>query len=73
MIGVEATQRLLARPVLLVAPGGEPSDAASLWSDAPADLSAAIASGVAAPGERRKITAKVESDGEVSEKSLEAG
>ena len=60
MIRVEATQRLLARPVLLVAPGGEPADAAPLWSDAPADRSAIIASGVAAPGERRKITAKVE-------------
>jgi hypothetical protein len=33
MIGVEATRRLLARPVLLVAPGGEPPDTATVRSD----------------------------------------
>jgi hypothetical protein len=36
-------------PVLLAAPGGEPSDAAPLWSDAPADRSATIASGIGEP------------------------
>jgi hypothetical protein len=46
MIGVEATQRLLARPVLLVAPGREPSDAAALRSHAGQDRAAAGSHGV---------------------------
>ena len=50
MIGVEATQRLLARPVLLVAPGGDSSDKPVVWRYAGQHHCATLASGV---GERR--------------------
>ena len=38
-----------ARSVLLIAPGGESSDMAALWSDATADRCATIASGIGEP------------------------
>lgn len=38
-----------ACPLLLAAPGGEPSDVATVWSDATADRSATIASGIGEP------------------------
>ena len=57
----------------MAAAGRGSSYVAALPGYGTAGRAATDASGVAAPGENREITATAESDGEVSEKSLETG
>jgi hypothetical protein len=73
MIGVEATRRLLAPPVLLVAPGGEPPGAAAVLGHVAANRGATAARGITetAQEEEKSINMDIR-DRAVSEKSVRA-
>lgn len=73
MIGVEATRRLLARPVLLVAPGGEPPGAAAVLGHVAANRGATAARGITetAQEEEKSINMDIR-DRAVSEESVRA-
>jgi hypothetical protein len=73
MIGVEATRRLLARPVLLGAPGGEPLYAAVVRGHVAANRGASAARGITetAQQEEKSINKDIR-DRAVSEKSVRA-
>ena len=73
MTAVKATRRWLARPVLLVAPGGEPLDAAVVRSHVAANHGAAAFRGITetAQQEEKSINKDIR-DRAVSEKSVRA-
>jgi len=73
MTAVKATRRWLARPVLLVAPGGEPLDAAVVRSHVAANRGAATARGITETAQQgEKSINKDIRDRAVSEKSVRA-
>ena len=71
MIAVKATRRLLARPALWVAPGGEPLDAAVVRSHVAANHGAAASRGITetAQQEEKSINKDIR-DRAVPEKSV---
>jgi hypothetical protein len=62
-----------ARPLLLAAVGGEPSDAAPVWKPAAADGGIAGASRISGAARRNQSGRRRGVEGEVSEKSLRNG
>ena len=73
MIGMETTRRLFARPVLLVAPGGEPPDAAAVRGHVAANRATTAAGGTTeiAQQEEKSINKDLRNRA-LSEKSVRA-
>ena len=62
-----------ARPVLLAAVGGKPSDAAAVWSHAGQDCGPILSSGVGEPPTERISVTREAQTGKVSQVSVERG